>query len=98
LDEREDVALEGGEVDELAVLLIPLADLLLAGDVRLSASGSSGRAMRRILANGLPLLDRGEAGAVERLLVLLALVVRQAVVAVDAVASASAGPVFRNDP
>jgi hypothetical protein len=29
LDEREDVALEGGEVDELAVLFVPLAYLAL---------------------------------------------------------------------
>lgn len=46
LDQREDVALEDGEVDELAVLFVPLAGLLLAGDVRLGTSscGGPGRA------------------------------------------------------
>jgi len=34
VDEREDFALEGGEVDELAVLFVPLAHLALSVDVR----------------------------------------------------------------
>jgi len=41
---REDVALEGGEVDELAVPFVPLACLALAGDVRASASWNAGGA------------------------------------------------------
>src|SRR6478672_10150658 len=81
LDQREDVALEGGEVDELAVLFVPRACLALAGDVRVGASNCCGRAMGRIGAAGLLLFDRREAGAVERLLVLLALVMGEAVIA-----------------
>jgi hypothetical protein len=52
LDERQDLALEGGEVDEPAVLLIPFPSLTLAGDVRRGTSGRRARAMRRIIAGG----------------------------------------------
>jgi hypothetical protein len=84
LNQREDVALKSREIDELAVLFVPLACLALAGDVRASASNCCGRAVGRIGADGLLLFDRLELRAVERLLILLALVVREAVVAVDA--------------
>jgi len=87
LDAREEVALEGGQIDEGAVLFVPFAGFALALDVRISAPGRRGRAMCRILASGPRLLDRREPGAVERLLVLLPLVVRQTVVAIDAVAA-----------
>jgi len=46
LDKREDVALEAGEVDELAVLLVPILRLALARDVRLSPAARRGRSVR----------------------------------------------------
>jgi hypothetical protein len=87
LDQREDVALEGGEVDELAVLFVPLPCLALAGDVGFGPSNCCGRAVRRIGADRLLPLVRREPGAMERLLVLLPLVVGKAVIAVDTVAT-----------
>ena len=48
LDEREDVSLEGREVDELAVLFVPLACLALASDVRAGASNCCGRSVGRV--------------------------------------------------
>ena len=65
LDKREDVALEAGEVDELAVLLVPISRLALARDVRLSPAARRGRSVRGIVAVRLRSLDRGEPGAVE---------------------------------
>src|SRR6266699_1275011 len=41
----EDVALEGGEVAELAVLFVPLPRLAFAEDIRVSASNCHGRAV-----------------------------------------------------
>src|SRR5262249_13949620 len=84
LDERENVALEGGEVDELAVRLVPLPRLAFASHVRRGATRRRSFAVRRISSSlSLP-LDRSEASAFERCLVLLALVVGKAVVAVGA--------------
>jgi hypothetical protein len=69
------------------VLLVPLAGLALTGDVRLAATSRHGRTVRGVKSRGLLLFDRGEAGAVERVLVLLARVVREAFVAVSAAAA-----------
>jgi len=66
------------------VLLVPLASLAFAGDVRPRAMHSGFSAVRRTGSGLLVSHDRGEPGAVERLLVLLALVVGEAVIAVDA--------------
>jgi hypothetical protein len=57
---------KGGEVDEVAVLFVPLLRLPLAGDVRLGASSRAFFPCVGSLPNGLLLLDRGEAGAVVR--------------------------------
>jgi hypothetical protein len=48
LNERENVAFECGEVDELAVLFVPLACLALASDVRAGASNCCGRSVGRV--------------------------------------------------
>ena len=57
LDEREDVALEGGEVNELAMLLVPLRCLSFASDVRFGTTGCRRTPVRRINARLFRLLD-----------------------------------------
>jgi hypothetical protein len=59
LDQREDVALERREVDELAVLLVPLSGLALAGDVGLGSARSRALAMCGVASSCLLSLDRG---------------------------------------
>ena len=48
LDERQDVALEAGEVNQLPVRFVPLPSLLLASDVRLCSACCGSGAMRGI--------------------------------------------------
>lgn len=59
LDEREDVALEGGEVDEFAVCFVPLSRLPFAGYVRCGAPVCCEGAMRRITARRFRFCERG---------------------------------------
>jgi hypothetical protein len=59
-DEREDVALEGGQVDELPVLIVPLPRLTLARDVRFGAAMRCLPAVCPVNAGRLLVLDRGE--------------------------------------
>lgn len=76
-DEREDVALEGGEGRRACRGFIPLSGLPLPGDVGLCAASSRSISVSRIGTRRLLFVDRNQAGAVERLLVLLALVLSQ---------------------
>lgn len=80
LDQWEDVALESGEVDELAVPFVPLPCLPFARDVRLGAARGCSLAGRGVTTGCSLPLDRGQAGPLERLLVLLALMDGKAVV------------------
>jgi hypothetical protein len=48
LDEGKDVALEGGEVGELAIALVPLSRFPFALDVGRDPAGSGIRAVSRI--------------------------------------------------
>ena len=58
LDPREDLPLEGGEVGELAVLLVPFAGFVFALNVRLGSACGRSFAVRRVVAVLFGILDR----------------------------------------
>ena len=80
------------EVDELAVLFVPLPYLSFARDVRRGAPRRRVVSVARIACRVFLCVDRGKARTVERPLVPLALVVGQAVVTVGAAARGTGLP------